>query len=421
MKIPFLKLNGLILLLFSVFLLHSCLKDDCAETRMFVEVNPVFMTPEEIRVAPKFETARALENLGKIYVYQNYLMINEVREGIHIYDNVNPSNPVALGFMSIPGNVDIAIKEDILYADNFMDLLSIDISDLNNPVITHREEDVFSHIWFNENTGTYLVYYNETDRTMELDCADVNFDDRFIDWNGGIFLDTSFENNTSSGSTGVGGSLARFAIAKNHLYAIDQYQLYPFDLAKKSEPLKLESIQVGFGIETTFPYKDNLFIGANDGLYIYNLSNPGSPNYVSKFTHARACDPVYVQDDIAFVTLRNGSVCQSFTNQLDVVDISDIRNPELIVSHPMENPHGLSVRNDHLFICDGIKGLKSFDKSDLEEIPSNQLDHKKDIYAVDVISLASDHLIVVGPEALYQFSVDEDGDMNQISAINKSK
>jgi len=39
--------------------------------------------------------------------------------------------------------VDIAIKGDALYADNFEDLITVDISDINNPTVTHREKNVY--------------------------------------------------------------------------------------------------------------------------------------------------------------------------------------------------------------------------------------------------------------------------------------
>ena len=37
-----------------------------------------------------------------------------------------------------------------------------------------------------------------------------------------------------------------------------------------------------------------------------------------------SCDPVVVQGDYAFVTLRGGTECQGFSNQLDIIDISTL-------------------------------------------------------------------------------------------------
>ena len=81
--------------------------------------------------------------VGKIYFYQDYILVNEKYEGIHIIDNSDPSNPQSTNFICIPGNIDIAVKDDILYADSYTDLIAIDISDIGNIQIVKRFEDVF--------------------------------------------------------------------------------------------------------------------------------------------------------------------------------------------------------------------------------------------------------------------------------------
>ncbi len=61
---------------------------------------------------------KSLTNPGKIYTYGSTLFINELNAGIHVINNSNPQNPVPLKFIKILGNVDIAVKDNILYADN---------------------------------------------------------------------------------------------------------------------------------------------------------------------------------------------------------------------------------------------------------------------------------------------------------------
>jgi hypothetical protein len=91
---------------------------------------PVYST--ETAAVIKFEEARAIHTPGKIYTYGSYLLINERKLGIHIYDNSDPSSPIALGFLHIPGNVDMAVRNNILFVDHFSSLLSLDITDLHN-------------------------------------------------------------------------------------------------------------------------------------------------------------------------------------------------------------------------------------------------------------------------------------------------
>jgi len=86
-----------------------------------------------------------IKNLGKIYYKDPYIFVNERYKGIHILDNTNPSNPVALRFIQIVGNEDIAIKGDILYADNITDLVAIDISNFQAIEVKSRIKDLYSN------------------------------------------------------------------------------------------------------------------------------------------------------------------------------------------------------------------------------------------------------------------------------------
>jgi len=328
--------------------LTSCLKDVCDETRTFIQFDPIYLNYDQIRVDITAETGRELKNPGNIYVYKNFLLINELKEGVHVFDNTDPNNPTNLAFIAIPGNVDMAIQDDILFADNYMDVLSINISDPLNPILVDREQDVYDNYYFQEGRGVQ-VGYNETSITQEVECNDPNWGNQWFFGGEALFAtqDAIAEVNiggaTSPSTVGTGGSLARFTLAKNHLYVIDDWNLFTFSIDQNTLSL-VSDFNVGWGIETIYPYGDNLFIGSQTGMFIYDITNPSTPWYLSEFRHARACDPVYVDGDRAYVTLRDGTRCENFNNQLDVLNISDLRNPSLIVTHQMDNPHGSSVK-----------------------------------------------------------------------------
>jgi hypothetical protein len=409
----------LFLLGVSSFGLQSCLEDKCDATRTYVQFNPVYMMPEQFRVDIQVTSDQELENPGKIYVYKNYLLINEVRKGIHVFDNSNPENPVALSFIEIPGNVDMAIYNDHLYADSYVDLLTIDVGDLQNPVWMKRDSDVFFLNGYQEDRG-YLVYYNETDVTIDIDCSDANFENNWWRSGGVLWVAEDAASNAgggASGQSGIGGSMARFTISNGHLYTIDQYTLKAWNLGSPADPGLVDEEQVGWNMETIFPYKDLLFLGSTSGMYIYNISDPSNPNYSAVFEHANACDPVVVENDIAYITLRDGTRCQTYTNQLDVVDISNPIDPEFIKSYPMDHPHGLAVRNNILYLCEGDYGLKVFDVSDLENIDKNQLDAYDNMNGYDVISLQNDLLLMIGSDGFYQFDSSDPKNLVQLSHI----
>lgn len=413
-------ISTILLLAFTIIGLQSCLEDQCDATRTFIQLNPVYMMPDQFRIDITTAETRELKVPGKIYVYKQYLLINELREGIHVFDNSNPSNPTPVTFIEIPGNVDMAIYADHLYADSYVDFLTIDIQNIENPKLLHRENDVFFLNGFNEDQG-YLVYYNETEVTMDIDCSDTRFNDSWFWGGGGIFVEmdatTGAPNSNATSDAGIGGSFARFTISQGHLYTVDQYRLKTWDLSSPANPDMTDEEQVGWNIETIFPYKKLLFLGSTQGMYIYNASNPSNPHFASNFQHANACDPVVVENDIAFITLRDGTRCEGFSNQLDVVDISDPLAPEFIQSFPMEHPHGLSVRNSILYLCEGDYGLKVFDVSDLERIDKNKLDSYDDMNAYDVISLQNDLLLLIGSDGFYQYDSSDPKDLKQLSHI----
>lgn len=91
---------------------------------------PVYSSKEQINSINTVE-ARVLQKPGKIYTYGRYLFIGEAGKGVHIIDNSDIKQPKNISFIEIPYNNDIAIKGNIMYADNYGDLVVFDIS---NPV-----------------------------------------------------------------------------------------------------------------------------------------------------------------------------------------------------------------------------------------------------------------------------------------------
>jgi phosphoglycerate-specific signal transduction histidine kinase len=81
-----------LLLLFAATALWSC-NDQCKETRVTRRFTNVTRSLMELRTQVKSESPRALERPGKMYIKGSYLFVNEIKEGIHIIDNSNPSSP----------------------------------------------------------------------------------------------------------------------------------------------------------------------------------------------------------------------------------------------------------------------------------------------------------------------------------------
>lgn len=151
-------------------------------------------------------------------------------------------------------------------------------------------------------------------------------------------------------------------------------------------------------------------------MHILDVTTPSNPVKVSTYEHVRVCDPVVVQDDLAYVTLRSGTQCEGFTNQLEVINIEDLTSPQLLEVYPMTNPHGLGIDEQMLFICDGDDGLKVYDASDITRIDERQLAHYAGINAHDVIPF-NNVLIMIGKDGIYQYDYSNPQDVKFLSKI----
>jgi hypothetical protein len=392
--------------------------------------NPVYMSYEDLRSAVGDTMPTEISKPGKIYLYGEYILVNEVRKGIHVIHNADPANPEVISFIKIPGNIDMAIKHDILYADSYVDLVAIDISDLNDIREVARFEDLFS--WslppyeansrvgpLDESKGV-VVDWEKVTVTEELEVSDPSLLYPTRMWESGAMIDmVSFASSSRTGggaTTGTGGSMARFIIYEDILYVIDQSNLHMFDIHQELSPISAGSKPIGWNIETVFIAREHLFIGSMTGMYIYSLQDPVDPEFISTYWHVTSCDPVVVEGNYAYITLRTGNICETDVNQLEIVDIHKLASPIKIKSYPMHNPHGLGIDQGILFICDGDAGLKIYDASDPLNLKANQLAHFAEINTFDVIPV-QEHLIMIGEDGLYQYDYSNVKDIILLSMI----
>lgn len=126
---------------------------------------PIYASKSEAKQVT-YMAPQEIKNQGKIYVKDDYIYIGDIDLGVHIIDNSDPENPQKVGFLRIYGSRDIAIKGHSLYADNFEDLITVDISDISNPVITKRIKNVYEYKGLNYPpnvpVGTYFECVDES-------------------------------------------------------------------------------------------------------------------------------------------------------------------------------------------------------------------------------------------------------------------
>ena len=230
-----------------LFVFNSCVKDKC--TRRYVYWEPVYRTKDEVRANIKNNSSREIERPGKIYIRGNYIFLNEIDRGIHIIDNSNKSAPRNIAFIDIPGNLDMAVKGDILYADLYTDLVAIDITNPQQIIVKKFTENIFPERYygngFSQNPTMVIQDWVRKDTVVQTDCGGngglVWTDEYELD----VFMSSSLSFWAQSGTAaggggspfGVGGSMARFTIVNNYLYAVSNSALNVVSIVNGADPV----------------------------------------------------------------------------------------------------------------------------------------------------------------------------------------
>lgn len=404
--------------------------DQITETVTYKVNEPIFMASATFRNSIKISADPVpITNIGKMCFYNDFLYISEPDKGIHILDNRDPSHPHLTGFIQLMGNNDLAIRDGKLYADSYIDLVWFDISNPQFPQLQGRLDSIFPtalppignfyNIDYQKCYGTpgqgIIVGWKTVEKTENVK----NYTGGGPYRNDGIgfeYVATSSPSVNSTSNTGINGSMSRFTIYNNRLYSIINNYMSIFDLTGDKPVKAAENMYIGWNVETIFSYKTNLFFGTSTGMLIYSVADPLKPKYASCITHAYACDPVVVDNDLAYITIHSGSACDysAKENALIIVDVKDVQNPQQIVTYNLTNPQGLGIDNGTLFLCDD--GLKVFKISDPQTLMSNQLAHFSGMNGYDVIP-SNGTLMMVASNGLYQYSYSDSNGIRFLSKI----
>ncbi len=200
--------------LLMIFILTSC--DEDKDENLTTVAVPVTQSIADFRASVKIQEPKTIRESGKIYAWKDYIFINDKNDGIHIIDNTDPYNPENIKFLKIPRNMDIAIKDEKLYADNGMDLVVFDISNINNIQETGRLKDVFPNYYGVAPQGVSYVDFENFDPQKEVIIGYITETRKieytyYDDW--GPFFEAASDG-ANGGNTGTGGSMARFSLQR---------------------------------------------------------------------------------------------------------------------------------------------------------------------------------------------------------------
>lgn len=405
------------LFLFAALSIVSCDKEDDTDLVRFAV--PTVKSLAEIRSSVSVTSAQPTQSNGKIYVAEQYLFYIAQESGVHVFDNSNPASPQNIAFINLAGVHDIAVKGNYLFADNFVDLLVFDISNIQNISLVrtvpnsivffpqYPEDAEFYDYTVNPNQDEIITGF-----TIEMKPRPQGQEVVFA--NDAL---AGFES-TISGNIGVGGSYARFQINNNALYTIDSYKLNVFNIANPAAAFFDKEVYMtqwfgGGEFETLFIQKDILFVGSTTGMYTVDAEDEFNPYFVSGFSHATACDPVVVFGNTAYITVRGGSSCGAIEDQINVIDVTNIANPTLLSTYLLNEPYGLGIKNGVLYVGCGANGLKIFNAANSAGLvlANSYANNVKDVIPLD------SHLITVGDNTITQYSYGPNFTLTLLSQI----
>lgn len=404
-----------LLALATLLLLCSCGKDFGTTKVTYQKATGIYNDLQEIRATPLNADIQPVINPGKIFIGENHILLGEENKGIHVIDNSNPSNPTFINFIQLPGNKEFFVKDNIIYGESYYDMVQVDVTDLNNAKLISRAENVFEISNVNAEghalTGfTFEEVSEELDQRSDLYKSLQTNNYAYFNHVNELIPNSAVPSSFAGTSGNQTGTVNRISVANDHMYIIGKSEINILSIQGGLTKVNEENISWSNDMETIFAHENNIFIGSQTAMEIYDASNPVNLQQRARFDHATSCDPVLPNNGVAYVTLRTAdfSDCPGNVNALLAIDITDLNNPIQREEVVMQSPFGMTIQNDKLFVCEGENGLKIFDISN--KVSPQLIETITSVKAYDVIlhPTNSNIILLAGPDGLNQYEVTSD-------------
>lgn len=270
-----------------------------------------------------------------VKVVDDIAFVADLNTGLNIINISDPNSPTLTSLYSMENAHKVIIDENIAYVTNWnYGFEIINITDLENPEQLSR----FSGIAFN----TFDI---------ENDCA-------FIDSEGLLILNISDPKNPKEihhyyacGNTSAVYVEENLVYLGTYIYG-SFYGFTIVDVTDKMDPQILghyNTTDIVAGIRVS----GDVALAANweDGLLIFNVSNPENPVVLSSYYDGGGSEIAYFVDGYAFVA--------DYDNGLEILDINDPENPfEVGQFFDGGGAYGIAFQNNLAFIADDSDGLE---------------------------------------------------------------
>lgn len=404
----------LLLLLLVLVAFVSCTDDFGKTTVTYEKATAIYGDLEELRNQPLFTSPREISDPGKIFIGDQYILIGEETEGIHVFDNTNPENPTNLGFIQIFGNREFFLDGNNLYAESVYDMVKIDLTNIRQPQLVNRVTDVFAQPQLNDR-GESIIGFNYEEVTEEYSINDPDLlwlgegnEIFFFDFANQLIPPSAVPTSFAGNSNNSIGTVNRIAAHDGFAYAISRSELSIFDATGAFELIAKQNIS--WDMETVYPLENKLFIGTRNSMEVFDITNPLSPQLEGTYFHETSCDPVLpINATTAYVTLRTGdfSECPGDTNELLVLDVTSGWDTRELQNFEMASPYGMSLVGNRLYVGEGANGLSVFDASDIRNLSFIERDVTVEAYDIIPHPSRADVILIAGPAGFSQYRIGE--------------
>ncbi len=399
--------------LIALLVFSSCDKAGNSVTVTYQEATAIYGDLEAVRAQPLNEAPRAVENPGKVYVGNDFILLGEEEKGVHVINNSDIADPQFIGFINIPGNREFFVKDNFLFAETNYDVIKVDVSDLNNIQLVDRAKNIFVETLTNPEGEDLLGFtFKEVTEKVDKDTdlyAKIRGEQAvYYDHARNIIPKSAVPSSFAGNSNNQSGTVNRITKSQNHVYIVNSSRMAIIDDNASFELVSNNNVPLSPGTETIFPYEDKLFVGSRTAMDIFDAADPREPAPVYTFEHATSCDPVLPTDEVAYITLRTAdfSDCPGNINALVVLDIENLEAPKELEEIGMESPYGMTIVENMLFVGEGENGLSVFDITD-KKAPK-LLKKDNDVKAYDILPHPSNSnlILVAGTDGLSQYTMD---------------
>jgi len=230
--------------------------------------------------------------------------------------------------------------------------------------------------------------------------------------------------NTTPGGASS-GSITTFVIKDNFMYTLDHKVLLTHDLTDPDQPELVHTLEIEYGLETIFLYDDHIYVGSTTSLFIINVDLPATPKFISKTERAvefiNGCDPVIVKDNMAYSTVKiivNRCGRVGSRSALLIYDVTDKHSPQEVGHFIMDEPNGLAIKENFLFVCDKASNrVVLFDITNPNSAILKQGHHLTVANAYDII-IKNNRMIVSSTDGFQIFDVTDINDIFKIGTIH---